>query len=580
MSVSSETRLRIIIMMAVLSAGVLALVVQLLRWQVVERQSLLAEADRQHRTHEPKPIPPRRGGIYDRDGFLLAAEGVSYDISATPHQVVDKLAAADRLAPLVGKSRNDIVDRLGQNVPWMLLASRVSCEVGEAVSAMKIPGIQVDPFPRRVYPAGSLAAHVLGFVDSNNTGYYGVEGKYDGQLKGVPGAQQAERDPFKYAIPIALTQYYPPTNGSDLFLTIRRTAQFVADKELKQGIEEFEAESGSVVVLEPRTGAILALANWPDYDPNYFTRTAEINAELFTNPAVSQQYEPGSVFKVVTIAAGLDSGVITPESTVYDSGAVEVGGLAIYDWDRQAHGTVDVTTVLAKSLNVGAAQIAAMMGPERFYNYVRRFGFGTPTGVDLATEYAGVVRTPDDPDWYESYLGTNSFGQGIAVTPLQMVSAVAAVANDGLLMKPYIVDRIVEDGRVTATRPQSVRWAVSTQTAHTLTKMLSTAVDQETTLAQVPGYLVAGKSGTAQIPVHGGYHLTHTVASFAGYLPADDPRMVILVIINKPATSPWGGEVAAPVFARIAQQLVALFDVPPDEVRQQFAAQPISRVVQ
>jgi cell division protein FtsI/penicillin-binding protein 2 len=226
-----------------------------------------------------------------------------------------------------------------------------------------------------------------------------------------------------------------------------------------------------------------------------------------------------------------------------------------------------MTTVLAKSLNVGAAQVAVMLGKERFYTYVRRFGFGRITEVDLDSEGPGTLKTPGDADWHESDLGTNSFGQGIAVTPLQMTMAVAAVANDGLLMKPYMVQQIQEDDRTLWVQPTVVRRAVLSQTARTLTDMLAVAVQQETELAQVPGYRVAGKTGTAQIPVPGGYHPTLTVASFAGYLPADDPAFVILVVINKPRTSPWGNQVAAPVFANIAKQLVVLFDVPPDNVR-------------
>ena len=348
-------------------------------------------------------------------------------------------------------------------------------------------------------------------------------------------------------------------------LTIDRTVQYFVERELADAVLRYQAESGTVVVLDPKTGAVLAMASWPTYDPNHFV---EADPKLFPDPAVSEQYEPGSVFKVITLAAGLDSGVITPDTTIYDGGVIEVGGRTIYNWDRQPHGTVNMTTVLAKSLNVGASQVAVMLGKERFYTYVRRFGFGRITEVDLDSEGPGTLKIPGDPDWHESDLGTNSFGQGIAVTPLQMAVAVAAIANDGLLMKPYVVQQIIEDDQVRSVQPTVVRRAVLAPTAHTLTQMMTVAVEQEIPLAQVPGYRVAGKTGTAQIPVPGGYHPTLTVASFVGYLPADDPAFVILVVIHKPQTSPWGSQVAAPVFARIARQLVNLFDVPPDAVRQ------------
>jgi cell division protein FtsI/penicillin-binding protein 2 len=349
-----------------------------------------------------------------------------------------------------------------------------------------------------------------------------------------------------------------------LVLTIDRTAQYTVERELADAVVRYQAASGTVVVLDPKTGAIIAMASWPAFDPNHF---ADANEKLFPDPAVSEQYEPGSVFKVITLAAGLDSDTIAPQTSIYDGGIIEVGGRTIYNWDRQPHGTVDMTTVLGKSLNVGAAQIAVMLGKERFYTYVRRLGFGRITEVDLDSEGPGTLKVPGDLDWHESDLGTNSFGQGIAVTPLQMTAAMAAVANDGLLMKPHVVQQIIDEDRVLSVQPTVVRRAILAETTDAMTEMLVIAVNQETELAQVPGYRVAGKTGTAQIPVPGGYHPSLTVASFAGYLPADDPAFVILVVIHKPNTSPWGGEVAAPIFARIAQKLVVLYEVPPDDIR-------------
>jgi len=558
----SGVRLRIITLMAVLSAGTLILAGQLFRWQVLEHQTFLALAEKEHLAEDV--IRPHRGAIYDRNGFLLAADTFQYEVSASPTMISDPYATADRLFPLLGMSRAETLAALTSDAPWVPLAREISQPVGETILRWDITGIQVEPCPRRVYPGGTLAAHVLGFVNDNDRGFYGVEGYYDAMLRGVAGLRQGERDPFGYSIPIGPGQYVPPRQGKSLTLTIDRTAQYIVERELADAVARYEAESGSVVVVNPETGAILAMASWPTYDPNSF---AETESTSFPDPMVSEQYEPGSVFKVVTLAAGLDAGAIKPGTAIYDGGVIEVGGRSIYDWDRQPHGTVDMTTVLAKSLNVGAAQVAVMLGKERFYTYVRRFGFGRITEVDLDSEGPGTLKTPGDADWHESDLGTNSFGQGIAVTPLQMAMAVATIANDGLLMKPYIVQQIQEDDRALWVQPTVVRRAVLAQTARTLTDMLATAVQQETELAQVPGYRVAGKTGTAQIPVPGGYHPTLTVASFAGFLPADDPAFVILVVINKPKTSPWGNLVAAPVFAHIAQQLVILFDVPPDNVR-------------
>jgi cell division protein FtsI/penicillin-binding protein 2 len=567
MAANSNTRWRIIALMAILSAGTLILVGQLFRWQVLERATFLALAEEEHQSEAT--IRPRRGAIYDRDGFLLAADTFQYAISASPPMISDPYATADRLFPLLRMGRDDTLAALTSDAAWVPLARGVSQPLGETILDWDITGIQVESHAKRVYPAEDLAAHLLGFVNDNDNGFYGVEGYYDAMLRGAPGLRQGERDPFGSSIPIGPGQYIPPRDGKSLVLTIDRTAQYVVERELADAVANYQAESGTVVVLDPKTGAVLALASWPTYDPNHFAKTDQ---KLFPNPAVSEQYEPGSVFKVITMAAGLDSGVITPDTTIYDGGMIEVGGRTIYNWDRQPYEVVDMTTVLGKSLNVGAAQVAVTLGKERFYTYVRRFGFGRITEVDLDSEGPGTLKAPGDADWHESDLGTNSFGQGIAVTPLQMAMAMVAVANDGLLMKPYVVQEFVEGDRSVSVQPTVVRRVILAQTAQTLTDMLVTAVNRETRLAQVPGYRVAGKTGTAQIPVPGGYHPTLTVASFAGYLPADNPALVILVVIDKPQTSPWGSQVAAPVFARIAQQLVVLFDIPPDEIRLSQAA--------
>ena len=572
MAANSNIRWRIIAMMAILSAGALILVGQLVRWQVLEHETFLALAEEEHQAEAT--IRPHRGAIYDRNGFLMAADTFQYAVSASPPMITDPYATADRLFPLLGMGRDETLTALTSDAAWVPLTRGVSPSLGETILEWDITGIQVESHSKRVYPGGAIGAHLLGFVNDNDNGFYGIEGYYDSMLHGVPGLRQGERDPFGSSIPIGPARYIPPRDGKSLVLTIDRTAQYIVERELSDAIARYQAESGTIVVIDPKTGAVLAMASWPTYDPNRFAETDQI---LFPNPAVSEQYEPGSVFKVVTMAAGLDSGVVAPETTIYDGGMIEVGGRTIYNWNRQSHGVVDMTTVLGKSLNVGAAQVAVTLGKERFYTYVRRFGFGRTTEVDLDSESTGTLKTPGDPDWHESDLGTNSFGQGIAVTPLQMAAAMVAVANDGLLLKPYVVQQFIEGEQVVSVKPTVVRRVILAQTAQTLTDMLVAAVNQETELAQVPGYRVAGKTGTAQIPVPGGYHPNLTVASFAGYLPADEPALVILVVIHKPQTSPWGGQVAAPVFARIAEQLVVLFDIPPDEIRlSQSASQTIA----
>ncbi|MFN2168578.1 MAG: peptidoglycan D,D-transpeptidase FtsI family protein, partial [Anaerolineae bacterium] len=330
------------------------------------------------------------------------------------------------------------------------------------------------------------------------------------------------------------------------------------------------AESGTVLIMNPQTGALLAAFSYPSYDPNAF---AEADLSLLDDPTVSKLYEPGSVFKVVTWSAGLDSGTISPGTTFYDDGALEVGGRVIRNWDRQGHGLVTMEDGLVKSLNTVAAFTSTSMGKSIFYNYLRRFGLGALTQVDLASEGPGMMKLPGDSNWFPSELGTNSFGQGIAVTPMQMIVAVATVANDGMLMKPYVVQQFIardpESGglRTIDVEPMAVRRAISPETAGTMTNMLVQVVEQGATKAQIPGYRVAGKTGTAQIPTPYGYHPTDTIGSFVGYAPADDPQFIILVKLDKPTASPWGSQTAAPTFRAIAERLLAYLQIPPDEIR-------------
>lgn len=559
---------RITFLSAVLFAFMLINVGQLFRWQVLEYDYLLSLAKAEHDWY--MEIAPLRGTIRDRNGHILALDIFEFEITAAPPMIANPEELADRLAPLLDRPRDEILELLKSGQPYVRLARRVPQQAGEIIESWGLRGIRVEPRPKRVYAEDNLAAHVLGFVNETNNGYYGVEGYYNQVLKGQAGEGQGERDPAGNYIPIGFHRLAPPQDGRDVVLTIDRNIQHMVEGELASAIARYGAESGTIIVMEPKTGSILAMASYPSYDPNRF---ADMPVELFVNPSVSAHYEPGSVFKIISMAAGLDAGVITPQSTFYDSGSVEVGGRTIMNWDRRGHGLVTMTDVLAQSLNVGAAYVSTTLGRERFYTYVRRFGFGRITEVDLASEGPGRLRLPGDGEWHESDLGTNSFGQGLAVTPLQMISAVAAVANDGLMMKPHVVGTIVDESaqqgrqRVTTIQPIAMRRVIFPQTAQQLTWMLVEAVQKETDLAAVPGYKIAGKTGTAQVPIPGGYHSSWTIASFIGYAPPEDPAFIVLVKIDKPAVEPWGSTVAAPVFKAVAEQLFVLLGIPPDEAR-------------
>ncbi|MEW5957237.1 MAG: penicillin-binding protein 2 [Chloroflexota bacterium] len=553
---------RIYTVMAVMSAAALVLIGQLVRWQVIEHHQFTVLAAEEHQ--DELVIPPRRGEIRDRYGHLLAVDIIEYDLSASPQIISDPEATADRLARLLDLPRPELLQRLTGDTTWTPIAHNLPQSAAETLADWDIVGLQLEPQARRVYPEGDLAAHLLGFVNSNGNGFYGVEGYYDSILRGKAGIQTGERSPFGEMIPLGASHFVPPVSGGTFFLTIDRNVQYLIEDELEKAVRNYGAQRGSVVVMEPKTGAVLGMASYPSYDPNNYSAS---NERLFFDPDVSEQYEPGSVFKIITMAAGLDAGVVGPFTVVYDGGSIEVGGRVIYNWDRQSHGNVDMTDVLAKSLNVGIAQVATALGKDRFYTYVKRFGFGRLTEIDLGSEGPGTLKTPKEASWHESDLGTNSFGQGIAVTPIQIATAVGAIANKGLLMKPHVVQRILEGEREIEVKPSVVRRAVSEETAATLTDMLVEAQEQANAEALLAGYRVAGKTGTAEIPIPGGYHPTLTLASFVGFLPADDPQVLVLVIIDRPTSSRWGNQTASPTFKRIAEQLVVLLDLPPDNIR-------------
>lgn len=556
---------RIFIIMGVLLVAGSALALRLVQWQVIEHDYFEIQAEEQN--HKEVEIKPIRGSIYDNAGHLLAGDSVRFEVTASPNLISDPQETTDRLYRPLNVSRETLFNALSSGKMWVSLTRNASYEAGKTIQDWDITGIVVEAQAKRAYPEDELAAHLLGFVNDNSDGFYGLEGYYDHILQGVPGTQKGEHGPFGDIIPMGDFQITPATEGAELHLTINRAVQQMVQDELQRAISDYGAESGTIAVMDPQTGQLLASASLPAYSPNRFT---EADQTYFLDPLVSNVYEPGSVFKIVTMAAALDSGTVTPGTTVYDGGSVEIGGQTIYNSDRQAYGSVDMTTVLAKSLNTGTSQIAMAMGPDTFYNYLRRFGFGRLTEIDLSNESPGTLTTNTDTGWYQSALATNSFGQGIATTPIQVLSAIAVVANNGLLMKPYVVQKIVmhnAENPVVNFEPQVVRRAVSADTADILTQMLVSALETENSPALIPGYKVAGKTGTAEIPVPGGYHPYLTITSFGGFFPADDPQVAVLVILNKPTVSKWGTQTAAPTFKRVGERLISLMEIPPDTVR-------------
>lgn len=502
---------------------------------------------------------PERGVIYDRNGSIMAVDRWDYRVAVSPSILTDPEELANSLAPILQIPRSQLLYDMESPYMYVVLAKRVTSDVADAIRKTEYADeVQLDPLPRRFYPQDSLMCHVLGFVNFDNEGSAGVEGKYQDLLAGQAASATVAISPLREQTSVIARE------GSDLVLTIDRSVQYVVEQHLKQALAEHGAVSGSIIVMDPRTGAILAMAAEPCYSPNEFY---DLEDGATFNPLVSAVYEPGSVMKLITMAAALDSGTVTPETTYNDTGAIEVGGHISYNWDRGAHGVVDMTTLLARSLNVGAATIATWMGPTTFYDYFQRFGFGHPTNIDIMSEAGGLMPLPGSSDWQESFLATNSYGQALAVTPLQMISSVSALANKGLLMQPYVVAEIHDENGVQVHKPVPVGQVISQNTAAQMTAMATIAVQAEVQEALVDGYTVAGKTGTAQIAEPFGYHPTDVIGSFIGWLPADDPEIIVFVKLDRPQSAPWGSMTAAPVFSKLAKELVVLLDIPPDAIR-------------
>ena len=570
-----DARLRLIV--SLLVAVTLPIVVQLFRLQVLEHPRFVDEAEdlinREYRL--PKPA---WGCVRDRDGDLLVGNQPVYEVGIEVNVITDTLQTARRLADVLGQPVDEVHARLTltredkqEGVLWRRLAGEVSLETKAQLEALDIYGLTLTPDWKRYYPEGALAAHTLGFVNQAGLGT-GVQAYHRRFLEGRPIVKEGRVSGMAEPFPDELADDPSvPYAGTDLTLTLDRTIQAYVEGELDKALLRYNAERGSILVMDPRTGAILALASRPTYEPARFPDYAAQGEEaIFQNPAISHAYEPGSTFKVVTVAAALDSGRVDLDWTYKDTGSLEFGGITVRNWSGAAYGEQGVEGILVHSLNVGVAELSTrVLGAGPFYDYVRAFGFGQPTGVDLAGEAPGVVHVSSDWDWRDSYLATNAYGQGIAVTPLQLMTAVGAVANDGIMMQPYVVaERRYADGRVVSIPPREVGRPISAETAETVSALLEQAVEQKITQAQVPGYRIAGKTGTAQVPVPGEgiYDPEHVIASFIGYGPLPDPQVLILVKLDRPAVEPnerWGSHTAAPVFKTIASRLFVLLGIPP-----------------
>jgi cell division protein FtsI (penicillin-binding protein 3) len=518
---------------------------------VIDGTSFKEMARRQQR--QRVALPPERGPIVDRHGDVLAVTMESANVYVRPSTLQDGPEVVPLLAKTLEISPKLVAEKITAAAPFVWLLRGASPEQADQIATLGLQGVGSESSRRRFYPRGRLASQTLGFSGVDLQGLEGVELAYDQYLRGTPESLNVERDAHGQRILTDGTWQPSPRQGAKIELTIDARLQQVAETEIEAAVKLRQALAGVAVVMDPSTGEILALANYPGFDPNNL-KTA--TPEQWRNRVITDTYEPGSTFKGVLAAAAIEAGVVRPEDRIFcENGSYGVGRRVVHD--HEPFGWLTFADVIKHSSNIGAAKVGERLGSERLAAAVRAFGFGEPTHIDLAGEAAGLVRHK----WSRINLVTTSFGQGIAVTPLQLLRAYAALANGGTLMQPYVVHRVVApDGAVVhENRPQAVGRPISPRTAAIVTDLLRGVVDGGTgTQAQIEGLAVAGKTGTAQKvdPKTGRYSARQRMSSFIGFVPADAPRFVILVVIDSPRTATYGGLVAAPVFRRIAEYAV------------------------
>jgi cell division protein FtsI/penicillin-binding protein 2 len=540
----------------------LAIVLRLGYWQLIKASDLTLQAQSQRRADHS--LPSNRGEILYSDGFPMASNLPHYAFFVNPQLFQPSFAQGQALLSLLDATQSaNITASQNSNLSWFGIG-HVSESTKTAIEQLDLTGAGFDLEPIRYYPEGTSSAHLTGFLGKDQLGKpignYGLEGYYNFELTGKDGRLLQQQDVFGHPIVIADNAFVPAQDGKSLKTSIDRTLQYLAYQKLKAGIDKYQADSGSVTIMEPQTGRILAMVSLPGYDPQNYS---QFSTENYKNPIVSSSYEPGSTFKTVIMAAGLDAKAISP-STICTacSSSVIISDYPIKTWNDEYHPNSTMSEIIQNSDNVGMVFVSRKLGHSKQLSYIKKFGFGSLSGIDLQEESSPPLRL--DKDWTEIDYATASFGQGIAVTPIQMVRAVAAIANRGKLVQPRLVDEIIGKNYSKRTTSPPGDTIISAQTANQITAMMVDSVKFNKVGWQWPKqFTIAGKTGTAQVPISGHYDPDKTIGSFIGFAPAQNPRFVMLVVLNQTKTSPWGSRTAAPVWFEIATEIFRLYKITP-----------------
>ncbi|KKU17140.1 MAG: Peptidoglycan glycosyltransferase [Candidatus Woesebacteria bacterium GW2011_GWC2_45_9] len=568
-----NTRLKIVTLVFLIAF--LALTVRLFFWQIIKSKDLSAAARAQYQSGKLLSAP--RGNILAKDGTWLAARGEAFQVYAALPDLTDSpKKIAEALAPFFIPDASDRasllteIDRLEgllskKEIVWVALKEKVPISVKKNIEALKVSGIGFEIQEDRVYPEASSAAHLLGFVGKNeeggDVGYFGLEGYYNLSLSGKPGFEALEKDAAGVPILLGDSSEITAIGGVDLLTHIDKTVQRLLEKRLLEGMEKYGASGGTGIVMNPKTGAILAMSSYPSYDPETYY---DFGNSFFKNPAVSDSFEPGSVFKVLIMAAALDAKAVEPDTKCdICAGPLKVDKYTIETWNKEYRSDSDMVDVIVHSDNVGMAFVGSRLGADKLYDYLDRFGIGSLTGIDLQGEASPRLR--ERGTWNIVDLATASFGQGVAVTPIQMIKAVSAIANGGRVVRPQVVDKLLGESWEEEIKPEIGERVISEETAKAVTAiMVLAAKEGEAKWTHLKGFSVAGKTGTAQIPIAGHYDEEKTIASFIGFAPSDKPKFIMLVTLREPQTSPWASETAAPLWYSIAKDLFPYFGVQPE----------------